>query len=305
MSLTKEQRALKFVVRVREDCQSTRKAVTNRLGLKTVKLVGKKDKKRLVYSTQDIEDRYTEEEEYKELKDLALNLMIQEANVEKMLHRVLKQFDVYNSFLNTSKASGCGDIVSGWLLAECDVEEMTTVSKLWQYAGLNPGKVLGKKSVKKNEYKESMGEICSTLPNAKDGGERLLVRTTCVVRGDRPTKGYVLPYNKNLKRVLLGILNMVKCKSHYATEFYYPMKARLESSSNKVLHCGKMVPWKDVTKAHRDNAARRYMVKMFLKDFYVAWRTCEGLPVREPYAEEFLGKKHTATVRATNKKKVK
>ena len=50
--------------------------------------------------------------------------------------------------------------------------------------------------------------------------------------------------------------------------------------------------WKDETKGHRDNAARRYMIKMFLKDLYVVWRTVEGLPVRAPYQEEYLGHKH-------------
>jgi hypothetical protein len=34
------------------------------------------------------------------------------------------------------------------------------------------------------------------------------------------------------------------------------------------------------------------MLKMFLKDLYVAWRKIEGLEVREPYAAEYLGKRH-------------
>lgn len=35
--------------------------------------------------------------------------------------------------------------------------------------------------------------------------------------------------------------------------------------------------------------AQRYMVKMFLKDLWVAWRTLEGLPVTEPYVIAKLG----------------
>jgi hypothetical protein len=34
------------------------------------------------------------------------------------------------------------------------------------------------------------------------------------------------------------------------------------------------------------------MIKMFVKDLYVAWRTIEGLEVRKPYQEEYLGKVH-------------
>jgi hypothetical protein len=33
-------------------------------------------------------------------------------------------------------------------------------------------------------------------------------------------------------------------------------------------------------------------VKEFLKDLYVAWRTLEGLTVREPYQVEKLGHRH-------------
>jgi hypothetical protein len=35
------------------------------------------------------------------------------------------------------------------------------------------------------------------------------------------------------------------------------------------------------------------MMKHLLQDLYVAWRTLEGLPVREPYQEAYLGHKHT------------
>jgi hypothetical protein len=41
--------------------------------------------------------------------------------------------------------------------------------------------------------------------------------------------------------------------------------------------------------AHVDNAARRYMVKIFLSHLWEVWRKEEGLPVREPYAITNLG----------------
>jgi len=75
-------------------------------------------------------------------------------------------------------------------------------------------------------------------------------------------------------------------------EFYYPYKERLSKEKNEVLHIGKMKPWDEVSLGHRDRAAKRYMVKMFIKDLYVAWREIEGLPVRVPYQEEYLGHKH-------------
>lgn len=44
--------------------------------------------------------------------------------------------------------------------------------------------------------------------------------------------------------------------------------------------------------AHRHKAARRYLAKMFLMACWVKWRELEGLPVREPYAVEYLKRKH-------------
>jgi hypothetical protein len=43
---------------------------------------------------------------------------------------------------------------------------------------------------------------------------------------------------------------------------------------------------------HRDRAAKRYMIKMFILELYIQWRTLEGLPIRQPYNEQFLGHKH-------------
>jgi hypothetical protein len=47
--------------------------------------------------------------------------------------------------------------------------------------------------------------------------------------------------------------------------------------------------WSD---GHVDNAARRKMVKLFLSHLWLVWRKAEGLPIREPYAHEYLG--HTS-----------
>ena len=44
--------------------------------------------------------------------------------------------------------------------------------------------------------------------------------------------------------------------------------------------------------AHRHQAALRVMVKQFLLDFHIAWRTVEGLPVSKSYHEEKQGHVH-------------
>ena len=147
---------------------------------------------------------------------------------------------------------------------------------MWQFAGLNPGLVKGKKRV---DHEDGKVEFVET-------GE--------MIRGDKLTPGHVSPFNQNLRTALVGVLadGFIKQQNYYCMEFYYPYKARLEQEENTVLHVGKEKQWKDVNKGHRDRAAKRYMIKMFLKDLYVAWRTIEGLPVRPSYQEEYLGHKH-------------
>jgi len=101
--------------------------------------------------------------------------------------------------------------------------------------------------------------------------------------GAKLTKGEKAPYNKWLRTKLCGVLgaSFLKSKSPYS-EFYYNYKNRWVSAE------------KGKSDMHRHKAATRYMVKMFLIDLYVFWRTLEGLPVRPPYQQEYLGHQHDA-----------
>lgn len=109
---------------------------------------------------------------------------------------------------------------------------------------------------------------------------------------DRKQKGEKCPYNQFLKKTLCGILgpSFLKASSPYR-EYYDNMRNRLEAEdwgqpaknpSDK----------KHPKKFHQHRAANRYMVKMFLRDLYVAWRTLEGLEVTEPYQQQYLGHEH-------------
>jgi len=185
--------------------------------------------------------------------------------IEKYIHRKLKEYPVYTEFLVNVK--GVGDLMSAVIVDQFDINKATTVSKMWQFAGLNPGTVMGKK---------------------KKGDE--IIITDTLVRGDRLTPGFLSPFNQWLRTKLIGVLagSFIKSQSPYALEYYYPYKTRLEQSEKKI--GDKM--WSEESKGHRDNAAKRYMVKMFIKDLYVAWRTLEGLEVRPSYQEEYLGHIH-------------
>lgn len=281
---TNEQKAIMMYVRAREDFQAMRKAMDARLGIKA-------DGK-----PQDLKEaREFGENDRLNFAAISLEARKNEKTVEKMLAQALKQFPIWTEWL--SQVKGVGEVAAGHIIGSFDIHEATTVSKMWQYAGLNPGMVRGKIRVAPKLYKESMGLKVNILYDEKGNEEFYVVLTDQLVRGDRPTPGFILPYNKNLRTALVGVLapGFVKCRSIYAMDYYYPYKARLEQSARPVASVGNRdegKEWKEVSKGHRDNAAKRYMVKMFIKDLYVAWRTLEDLPVREPYAEEYLGKVH-------------
>lgn len=282
---TKEQRALRLIVRNREDIQAIRKSNDNRIG------------RRASGKQQNIESREIIAEDADFLRSQADQMRKHERESEKHLEKILEKFPVYTNFLKNVK--GIASVSAAWLIGEFDIHKATTVSKMWQYAGLNPGMVAGKKRVKASAYRPEMGEIIDELPSRTSTKPDLVVKTTDMVPADRPSTEYILPYNKNLRTHLIGVLapNFVKTQNSYALEFYYPRKQRQENNSQTITNAvrdrkntGK--PWNEVSKGHRQHDALRYMIKMFLIDFHKAWRECEGLEVRPPYHQEKLGHKH-------------
>ncbi len=307
---TQDQKTLRIFVKAREDFQDMRKRMDNRIG------------KKADGTEQNIEGR-----EAIRLDDLASFDKIarkahkQEEEIAKQLKEVLKRFPVYTEKLSKlPKFKGIAEIAAGWLLGHIDIEEATTVSKIWQFSGFNPGLILGKKRIEAKKYKESMGRIVKEISNGKKKPEAYIIETDELVRGDRYTPGFVLPFNKEFRRALIGILasGFLKAASPYC-QFYYnlhiPEKYRKEKEAIKKRpdlagQYGRYdlseqmtterrkgdrivnLPWKDTIDGHRDLAAKRKMIKEFQKDLYVEWRTIEGLPVRKPYAEEYLGKEH-------------
>ena len=308
-----DRNAVRLLVRVREDFQSMRKRMDNRIGRKANG------------EEQDIPEREFNEADLGMFSASANAAHDQEVEIEKSLKKVLKRFPVYNEYLADVK--GVGPIAAGWIIAEYDIHIATTVSKMWQFTGLNPSMVRGKKRVKVADYKPAMGAIVGNIKDGDDISEYIVV-TGEMVRGDRLSAGFVAPFNKRLRTAMVGVLadgfikaglrwavtdeseyleNSVYCrikdKKHQRAvigspqvEMYMQCKERLLHEENLVSTADpdKAKSWSEESKGHRDRAAKRYMIKMFLKDLYVAWRTLEGLPVRKPYHEEYLGHKHSA-----------
>jgi hypothetical protein len=268
MKNEQDRAVVRMLVRARCDFQDMRKSMDNRLGRKAD---GKEqDVERLSERVVDVKDADM-------FNGIAGAAKTQEQEIEKQLKKVLKRFPIYTEWL--SKVKGVGTIGAGWMIAEYDIERATTVSKLWQFTGLNPGMV------------------CGTKRKEVDGVDTF-IRTNELIRGDRLTPGFVAPFNKRLRVAMVGVLadGFIKAQNDYCMNYYYPYKKRLENEARQAEGMnskGKpFKAWSEESKGHRDRAAKRYMIKMFLKDLYVQWRTIEGLEVREPYSAEYLGKRH-------------
>ena len=172
-----------------------------------------------------------------------------EEATKKELAKIVHTHPLWKAFL--SQVKGCGEGVAAVIISEFDIEKAPTVSNLWSFAGLAPGK-------------------------------------------DRKVKGQKCPYNQFLRAKLCGVLGsgFLKASSPYR-EYYDNMKHRLESS-DWGMESKNPTDKKRPRAGHQHKAATRYMVKMFLRDLYVAWRTLEGLSVREPYQEQYLGHRHAS-----------
>ena len=123
--------------------------------------------------------------------------------------------------------------------------------------------------------------------------EHLVDRVYTTARGQEATRKSIT-FSPFIKTKLMGVLagSFLKANSPYR-EFYDDYKHRLESRpdlADGVLN-DKGEPKKGV-KAHRHAMSLRYMIKQFLADLYVEWRTLEGLEVHNSYLHNKLGHVH-------------
>jgi len=150
------------------------------------------------------------------------------------------------------------------------------------------GQVTDQIVVKTRHYFEKDGvlyrDFCPTVSSLWSfTGFAVNTTTGKAVRRERGTRINYNPFVKTKMFVLAGCF--VKCaatskKPHKYEQQYRNLKNRYDSSD-----WGK-------NKAHRDAAAKRGMMKLFLQDLWVKWRTLEGFPVVPPYSEAVLGRHH-------------
>lgn len=191
-----------------------------------------------------------------------MDLEAQERRTFRRLEHVLVGIPMWESFLKPMR--GVGPAGAAIILSEFDIARAPRVSNLWSYAGLDVASD-GKGRSRKSEH------LVTRSYTDKDG---------------KPAERQGITFNPWLKTKLIGVIGpcLLKARNEKYSKVYYDYRARLEHHEI----------YKDHSKGHRHNMAMRYMVKMFLLDLYVAWRTIEGLPVSTSYHEGKLGRRHAA-----------
>ena len=190
-----------------------------------------------------------------------------EARQFRLLEGTLDEFPIYTQFLRNVR--GCGPTMSAVILSEIDIAKARYPSSLWAYAGLDVVAAAADQEWKgRSRHREHLREIEYTN---KDG---------------KVAKRLGITFNPLLKTKLTGVLGpcLIKSGSQPYKAIYDGYKHRLESHPK----------WAARTKAHRHNAAIRYMIKRFLCDLYAAWRPLEGLPASPEYAAAKLHLTHRA-----------
>ena len=192
-----------------------------------------------------------------------LDLEKNEKETFKELDVIIQKHPVYG-FLKDVK--GCGPAMSAVIISEIDISRARYASSLVMLAGLD------------------------VAPDGRGRGrtsEHLVDREYTGKDGELKTKKSIT-YNPFLKTKLMGVLSgcIIKAgnkdgKNKY-DKIYQDYKHRIE---NHPKH-------KDKTPAHRNNMAKRYMIKIFLQDLYAYWRAVEGYEVHPPYHEAKLGIVH-------------
>jgi hypothetical protein len=214
------------------------------------------------------------------LVDQYVRLEGQEALHFRQMEAVLDKIPIYQSYL--SAQVGVGPAMAGVLVTYLDPAKARYVSSFWAFAG------------------------CDV---ARDGAARSrrqehLVERTYIDREGHTKTRMGVTFNPFLRTKMLGVLAGSFLRSGSPWRVHYDnYKHRLETDPARIKVA--LVEWKKRKKTGEDmrnlwapgrinNAAKRYMIKMFLAELWATWRRIEGLPVTPAYQEAKLGHKHAS-----------
>src|SRR5258708_16152110 len=209
-----------------------------------------------------------------------LDLEKDEAKQFRQLEHILNLIPIYTTWLR--RQEGVGPAMAGVLIAYLDPYKARHGSAVSKYAGLH----VGPDGMGRSRRAEHMVER-----EYLDKNKELKIRNS-------------LTYEPFLKTKLTGVLagSFLRANKGEGAQpwrkIYDDYKHRLETDPSRPKVS--LVKWKALHKAEKDvsqlwppgrinNAAKRYMVKIFLSAFWSHWRELEGLPVTDPYPVDKMG----------------
>lgn len=213
---------------------------------------------------------------FKKVEDTLLE--VEKAGTNR-LAVALKQIPIWREFLEGVR--GIGPKMGALLIAETHIENCHTVSKLWAWWGV--AVVDGKAAARK------VGEKATFSPFRKAKLVKVCAESLLIKKSSPYYERYV--EYKHRKETQL-VSPCMCCKgSGKAKRMNEQTKQKEEVPCWNCGGTGGPAPW-GTTPEHRHRAALRYMVKMFLIDFWRKWRELEGLPVPATYGEAYQPELH-------------
>ena len=212
-----------------------------------------------------------------------VQLRMIETGIADELGNIIGKFDMWNSFL--VGVSGIGPTLASCLISTINMKKCFTVQSLWKYCGLDV-------VINKNGEGEGRSKKAEHMEKRKyiDKEGNLKERMS-------------LTYNPWIKTKLMGtIAGMFMKLNHEYRAIYDDIKLRLNNSERPNImrpkiekgqpvydKNGEVVMVPAYPKARINMMSQRYMVKMFLLDYWVHGRILLGEPLDVPYAQDKLG----------------
>jgi len=265
----RKRKRIRHLVDLYYDVQEVRKAANNRLReiSENIEEARESDEIRIEDYTE-LEralNKYIEDHlNPKHLKDL-------EKEIKRRLDKELKTVEIYTEFLRNIK--GISMTLGAGLLSRLDSHKAPYPSSFWKFCGMHPEGARGRSRGEKIGYNPWMKTHVWKV------GDSFVKQRT-------PKYRSIYDCAKEEEREKLNdpISDPKNCP-HYE-ECFEELKEKAERAGRE--------PKSPSCRGHIDNRARRKMVKEFLKDFWVEWRSLEGLEVREPYHEAIQDSKREA-----------
>lgn len=226
-------------------------------------------KKQIATIQKNGELQYIHNELDYKLVDEYMSMRKNENDTLKILTKYVHMHPLWDLFFKD--IPGCGELMAANCIAYLDIEKARHVSSFWKYCGLDTVTSVNEDGTLETHGRR-MGDTEEYEYTAADG----TVKTK---------KG--LTYNPALKSKLIGVLGgcFIKAGQRFGynkyEECYRGYRLRLDN----------MPAHNEKTTGHKHNMAVRYMIKQFLRDLWVTWRSYEGYPVTEPYEVTYLGHK--------------